>query len=59
MFKNIKISTKTIAIALAGPAITALIMGYLQVSSIKDEAQDAILKKAEPSFNLLRHHGNK
>ncbi|MFW5499426.1 MULTISPECIES: methyl-accepting chemotaxis protein [unclassified Maridesulfovibrio] len=52
MFKNIKISTKTIAIALAGPAITALIMGYLQVSSIKDEAQDAILKKSRAIVQL-------
>ena len=52
MFKNMKISTKTIAIALAGPAITALIMGYLQVSSIKDEAQDAILKKSRAIVQL-------
>ncbi len=52
MFSNMKISTKTITIALAGPAITAFIMGYLQVSSIETEARDAILKESRTIVQL-------
>ncbi len=47
MSKNLKIRTKTIIIALAGPAIIALIMGYQEVKSINEEAQKSIIHKSQ------------
>ncbi len=47
MFANISVKTKTIATALAGPAIIALILGFQQVMVIRTKAEEAILKQSK------------
>ncbi len=46
MLRSISIKTKTIAIALAGPIIIALIMGFQQIYTLNEKAENGILQKS-------------
>lgn len=47
MFANTSVKTKTIATALAGPVIIALILGAQQILTIESKSKEALLKQSK------------
>lgn len=58
MLSDMKIRTKTILIALAGPAVIAIIMGSQQVASINTEAKESILNKSKAIVQMAEASRN-